>query len=176
MTEPIYVDADLISSFLWVGKQYSLVRLYPERIILPKQVLDELYKVLQLKKSIEPLISQRQISTIDILVDSAEYLFYKKLVYYPEPGHKTIGKGEAAVIALAKFNNGIIGSNNLSDISQYITLYQLRSITTAEILVEMHGQENIKEKDIENIWQDMIRKRTYLPCKTFRDYLRLRNR
>ncbi|HZK71510.1 MAG TPA: hypothetical protein VFD03_08355 [Clostridia bacterium] len=48
-----------------------------------------------------------------INVDSETYALYQKLTTSPDEGHKIIGPGEAASIALAKTNNGIVASNNL---------------------------------------------------------------
>lgn len=47
-----------------------------------------------------------------------------------------IGKGEAASISLAKEHNGIVASNNLSDIAYYIEKFKLKHITTGDILLE----------------------------------------
>ena len=60
---------------------------------------------------------------------------YRDLAILPPKGAKIIGKGEAAAIALAKTYGGILASNNLKDISKYVTKYNLRHKTTGEILV-----------------------------------------
>ncbi|WP_041459387.1 hypothetical protein [Aminobacterium colombiense] len=42
MIKKLFFDTGCISSFLWVKEEKILLTLYPERIILPKQVSDEL--------------------------------------------------------------------------------------------------------------------------------------
>ena len=42
MTEQLFFDTDCLSSFLWVGQEQLLLQLYPGKIVLPKQVFDEL--------------------------------------------------------------------------------------------------------------------------------------
>lgn len=45
-----------------------------------------------------------------------------------------MGDGEAAVIALTRENGGVIASNNLRDVKEYVEDYDLNLITTAFIL------------------------------------------
>lgn len=61
----------------------------------------------------------------NILVGTNIYNTYQKLTTNSDSGHKIIGKGEAASIALAKENNGILASNNLKDISIYVEEFHL---------------------------------------------------
>lgn len=42
MTEPLFFDTDCISAFLWVDNESILSKLFPGRIIIPKEVYDEL--------------------------------------------------------------------------------------------------------------------------------------
>jgi len=53
---------------------------------------------------------------MDIMTDTeASRLFYQ-MAYSPMDGYRPIGKGEAAVLALAIAHGGIVASNNLRDI------------------------------------------------------------
>jgi hypothetical protein len=42
MIRKLFFDTDCISSFLWVREENILFKLYPERIVLPKDVVSEL--------------------------------------------------------------------------------------------------------------------------------------
>ena len=42
MTEPLFFDTDCISAFLWVDNESILSKLFPGRIVIPKEVYDEL--------------------------------------------------------------------------------------------------------------------------------------
>ena len=69
-----------------------------------------------------------------IIADTDAFDLYIKMTCNPDPHHKIIGKGEAASIVLAKENDGILASNNLRDVSQYVTEYNLKHVTTGEIM------------------------------------------
>ena len=56
-------------------------------------------------------------------MDTELYNLYHKLTRNPDPGYKVIGAGEAASIAMAKIYDGIVASNNLSDINVYINVF-----------------------------------------------------
>jgi predicted nucleic acid-binding protein len=107
-----------------------------------------------------------------IMTNTEEYNFYHELVISPQKGQKIIGRGEAAALALAKVRNGIIASNNLKDISRYVSLYNLDYVTTCDILVEALNKELIDESLGNKIWNNMLQKRRLLPASTFSDYLK----
>lgn len=171
MTEQIFFDTDCLSAFLWVGKDNLILRLYPGRIVLPQQVYDELKKVATLKKRVDELLAQGVISIQQLVIDTPEADLYFKLTTHPDAGYKIIGRGEASAISLVKYRNGILGSNNLRDIRQYIELYRLKYVTTGDIFEEALNQKLISESVGNGIWVDMIRKGRLLPSATFSDYL-----
>lgn len=82
-----------------------------------------------------------------------------------------VTRGEAAAIVLARQNNGILASNNLSDVVPYVKKYGLQHITTADILVEaLHGGL-ITEKQGNAIWANMLQKQRKLPGASLTDYI-----
>lgn len=83
----------------------------------------------------------------------------------PKDGLKIIGNGEAAGIAMAKHRNGILCSNNLRDIIPFIKKYDVKNITTGEILKEALKADLITEDDGNRIWAEMLAKRRILPAK-----------
>lgn len=88
-----------------------------------------------------------------------------------EKGQKSIGRGEAGRIALAKTYNGILASNNYKDIATYIEKYNLKHIDTGQILVEALVKGLITETDGNKIGSKMLDKRRRLPDNTFSEYL-----
>lgn len=173
MTEPLFFDTDCISAFLWVGNENLLAQLYPGRIVIPKQVYDELSNpgVAHLKTKVDTLLNNGQASVMPINSGTDEYDFYRKLVSAPDPGHKIIGGGEAAAIALAKSNNGILASNNLRDISGYVAELGLTHVTTGDILKEALGKGLVTESQGNTIWSAMLKKRRKLGYPSFSDFL-----
>ncbi|MFI3213203.1 MAG: hypothetical protein R3Y24_07660 [Eubacteriales bacterium] len=85
---------------------------------------------------------------------------------------KSIGKGEAAGIALAKTYDGILASNNWRDIAVYIERYNLKHIDTGMILTEALEKKIITEEQGNDIWKRMINKNRRLPTGTFTEYLK----
>ncbi len=170
MIEPIFFDTDCISSFLWVDRTDILLNLYPKRIILPEQVLDELSNpsVSHLSSKVNRLLSQNQIGTEKILVGTEESKLYYMLTRNPQIGQKRIGRGEASAIALAKTRKGILASNNLKDIQYYIELYRLRNLTTPMILRNALLRRLIDENEGNTIWAKVINRRRKLKRDVYR--------
>ncbi len=177
MTDSLFFDSDCISAFLWVNEQNLLNLLYPGMVVIPKPAYDELsYPTTpHLKQRIDYLISNGQAKLATINVGSETYTLYQKLTTSPDEGHKVIGPGEAASIALAKTSNGIVASNNLKDISSYISEFGLRHITTGDILIEALNKGIITENEGNEIWASMLAKRRKLGALSFSEYIRLKS-
>jgi predicted nucleic acid-binding protein len=177
MIDSLFFDSDCISAFLWVSKQNLLTRLYPGKIVIPKPVYDELSHPTtpHLKKRLDYLIDKNQVALVTINVGSDTYALYQKLTTSPDEGHKIIGGGEAASIALAKNNNGILASNNLKDISLYISEFRLKHMTTGDILIEALKRGYITEASGNTIWTSMLEKRRRLGATSFSEYLKSKN-
>ena len=175
LTEPFFFDNDCIAAFLWINEQSLLAQLYPGRIIIPKPVYDELSfpGVTHLKKRIDQMISSGQAEIRYIDAGSPTYDMYYAMTQEPENGHKIIGDGEAACLALAKSENGIVASNNLKDISTYIKELSLAHITTGEILVEALHRGLITEEQGNTLWAEMLKKRRKLGASSFSEFLTL---
>lgn len=134
MIDSIFFDTDCICAFLWVNEESLLEKIYAGKIIIPKEVYDEIDRpaIPHLKSRIDKLIAKGSAVIMCMDITSKEYELYSELINYNS--YKLIGKGEAAAISLAKEYDGILGSNNLSDIEYYINKYSLKHITTGKIL------------------------------------------
>lgn len=174
MTDQLFFDTDCVSSFLWVNQENLILQLYTGRIVLPQEVFNELShpSIPHIMSKLTAMHANGSISTFAIKTNTEEYNLYYELTIAPQKGRRVIGKGEAAALALAKVHKGIIASNNLKDISQYISLYNLDYITTCDILVESLKKGLINENIGNQIWSNMLRKRRALPTLTFTDYLK----
>ncbi len=176
MTDSYFFDTDCLSAFLWVKNESILAKLYPGKIILPMQVYDEIKKVPPLIKRVELMRNNNQLSVESIMTGTEEYNDYYSLAICPNKGVKIIGRGEAATIALKKKYDGILASNNLSDIMTYVEKYNLKHITTGEILVDALAKNIITESEGNTIWQNMLAKKRMLPANTFTEYLTNRDK
>lgn len=173
---PLYFDTDCLSAFLWVKDESLLSQLYPGRVIVPKQVYDELGSVPHLQARIDILLKKGDISLMEIRSGTEEHQLYTEFTRKPKSGRTIIGHGEAASLALAKGENGIVASNNLKDISQYITEYHLKHKTTGDILIEALDCGLITENEGNTLWSNMLKKRRKLGACSFSDYLKQKGR
>ena len=172
MTDRLFFDTDCLSAFLWVRGESILSQLYPERIILPAQVYDELKRVPHLLAKVDVMKNEGNLIVDSMEVGSAEYHDYLRMITAPDTGMRIIGKGEAAGIAMVKERGGTLASNNLRDISSYVEKYGLKHITTGDILIKAMNTGIISETDGNDIWANMIRKKRMLPTATFTDYIK----
>lgn len=177
MTDSLYFDTDCISSFLWVHREDILLTLFKDRIIIPKQVFNELSspKVPHIGKKVNDLLTNNDIAVKEIVLNTSEYYCYQELTNPTQKGLKIIGNGEAAVLSLVKVNGGIVASNNLKDIAIYVKKFNLNHTTTADILVQSFKSKLIDESDGNLIWQKMVLKKRKLPAASFSNYYKQNN-
>lgn len=172
MINDLFFDTDCLSAFLWVNDTNILHELYGGKIVLPEPVYQELSNpgIPHIKQRADLLISNKDASIQTINAGTEEYKLYISLIR-GKKDQKSIGRGEASGIALAKTYNGILASNNYKDIAPYIEKYNLRHIDTGQILVEALKRGLITESAGNNIWKKMLEKRRKLPATTFSEYL-----
>lgn len=139
----IFFDTDCISAFLWSNSEYLLVECFGNNMILPRQVYEELSKVINLKEKIDIMISNNILKIEEIETDTTEIEFYNKLTIFNDVNLPAIGKGEAAAIVLAIKYNGKLASNNYRDVVYYVQLYSLDHISTASILKQCFDNKTI---------------------------------
>ena len=63
---PLYFDTDCLSAFLWIKDESLLTQLYPGRVVIPKQVYDELGRVPHLRARIDTLLNRGDASVMEI--------------------------------------------------------------------------------------------------------------
>ena len=144
-----YYDTDCLSSFLWVHEEKLLAQT-------------------------DALISSKNMQIISIGIDSRAFELYQEMTVNPDQGIMPIGRGEAAALALAIVNGGMVASNNLRDVVYYASKYSVQVITTGQILTEALNQGLINESKGNQIWQEMLKKRRMLPTSTFSEYLQIK--
>ena len=172
MTDDLFFDTDCLSAFLWINNTNILHELYGGRIVLPEPVYQELSNpsIPHIKQRADTMLRNKDISVKTIDTDTAEYKLYAELIH-SEKGQKSIGRGEAGGIALAKVYNGILASNNYKDIAPYIEKYNLKHIDTGQILLEALERGLITEAEGNHIWSKMLAKKRRLQGNTFSEYL-----
>ncbi|MFP5522054.1 hypothetical protein [Peptococcus simiae] len=173
MTDKIFFDTDCISAFLWVNNECLLEKMYSGKIIFPGEVYRELSspRVPHLKERADYLLDKEVAEICRIDIGSQEFQLFQELTSSPSDGYKIIGRGEAAAIALTKFQGGVLASNNLRDIQHYIKKYSLNHIATGDILVKALEQGLIDLEQGEQIWKEMLAKRRKIGADSFRSFI-----
>lgn len=167
MKLPIVFDTDCISCFLWIKKLDIVKNLFPNQIIIPQTVFNELDKMKDpqnrfLFNDLHTQILQNNFKLKDIMVTNWEFNEYCKLISMKNP--KRIGRGEAAAIVIASVLNGTLASNNLSDILPYVGKNKLPYICTEDILYLSYEKSHISIKEGSQIWDDMKRYKRLPNC------------
>jgi predicted nucleic acid-binding protein len=116
------------------------------------------------------LLKRKVIEQYEMRVDELAYLFKYKL-QQRIPGHRGIGSGEAAAIALCADRRGVLASNNMRDVSRQTGIQRLKHITTSRVLGQAYATGLIDIGKAERIWADMLSYRTFLPDKSFTSFL-----
>jgi hypothetical protein len=163
---PIILDSDFLSSFAWVNRMDILEGLYSGRMIVLEEVMVELKQVPHLASRVELSIRNGHIRSETMLANSPEALELAKLL---ELGR--YGTGEASCMAYLTQHDGILGSNNLSDIQDFCTQNKKPLLTTAEALHQAYKTGQIKLDEADEIWAGMLSKRRKLPAASFTEYL-----
>lgn len=175
MINKYYFDTDCLSAFLWVNGESILEKLYPGQIVLPAQVYDEVSKVPHLKERVDLVKRRRNLIIESMDFGSEEFNLYYEMITMPKEGLRIIGKGEAAGIAMAKCRCGTLASNNLRDVKYYVEKYNIKHITTGDILLKALELNMISEEDGNEMWKEMIKRRRMLPTRSFTEYININN-
>lgn len=163
---PVILDADFLSSFAWVNRLDILEGLYSKRMVILEEVLEELSRVPHLASRVKLSISNGHIKCEAMFADSLEAL---QLARFLEAGR--YGTGEAVCMAYLTQHDGILGSNNLSDVKAFCVQNKKGLLTTADVMHQAYESGLIGLVEADKIWSDMISKRRKLPASSFSGYI-----
>lgn len=172
LNKPVFYDTDCLECFLFVDAGHILEELF-SKIIIPEQVYSEIMAENTpaiVKKNFKNLKS-RFVEIKEISFLSQEYTTYNliKKGLWSKTG-KICGSGESAAITLAHLNNGLVASNNLSDVEEYIESLDIELITSSMILSKAVERDIISKENADDLWKGMINKGIKLPKESFSDY------
>ena len=172
LNKPVFYDTDCLECFLFVDAGHILEELF-SKIIIPEQVYSEIMAENTpaiVKKNFKNL-KNRFVEIKEISFLSQEYTNYNliKKGLWSKTG-KICGSGESAAITLAHLNNGLVASNNLSDVEEYIESLDIELITSSMILSKAVERDIISKENADDLWKGMINKGIKLPKESFSDY------
>ena len=172
LNKPVFYDTDCLECFLFVDAGHILEELF-SKIIIPEQAYSEIIAENTpaiVKKNFKNL-KNRFVEIKEISFLSQEYTTYNliKKGLWSKTG-KICGSGESAAITLAHLNNGLVASNNLSDVEEYIESLDIELITSSMILSKAVERDIISKENADDLWKGMINKGIKLPKESFSDY------
>lgn len=169
----IFYDTDCLSSFLGISDWSILKHLFDE-IIIPKEVCNEFMSLpssSHITQNLQILIDSNFVKVEDISPFSNTYDIYRDLKKEFEQNHsKLLGDGEAEAMALAVSNDGILASNNFSDIKYYVDKYEMPLLTSAYMICISVDDGFISMEKASDIWNQMLENKITLPKTTFEEY------
>lgn len=68
-------------------------------------------------------------------------------------------------------HDGILGSNNLSDVKEFCIQNKKRLLTTADVMYQAYEKSLMGLEGADKIWSDMISKKRKLPALSFSEYI-----
>lgn len=172
LNKPVFYDTDCLECFLFVDAGHILEELF-SKIIIPEQVYSEIMaeNTPAIVKTNFKNLKNRFVEIKEISFLSQEYTTYNliKKGLWSKTG-KICGSGESAAITLAHLNNGLVASNNLSDVEEYIESLDIELITSSMILSKAVERDIISKENANDLWKGMINKGIKLPKESFSDY------
>jgi predicted nucleic acid-binding protein len=172
LNKPVFYDTDCLECFLFVDAGHILEKLF-SKIIIPEQVYNELmdYNTPTIVKTNFKKLKEGFVETKEIEFASQEYTTYKSIEkgFWSKTG-KVCGSGESAAMALAHLNNGIVASNNLSDVEEYIESLDIELITSSMILSKAVKKDIVSDEDANVLWKGMVEEGIDLPRDSFTEY------
>lgn len=173
MNKKYYFDADCLSSFLAVSKLSIPFLVIDGSVIIPKEVYDEVIAAREegFREQLESILKSKLAKVEEIKVFSKEGELYFKFHENPDEGFLPVGRGEAAAMALAISNDGVLVSNNLKDVMQYVRSKEISLLTTGMIIHEAIEQNVISKNEATEYWSEMIIHGCKLGAQTYEEYV-----
>lgn len=167
MNKPAFFDTDYLSSFLRINRTDLILDKY-DKIRISSQVKDEICNkgnYPRIKERFIELYENGYVEVHEIEEGTPEWNTYLELRLLSNDIKKDIG--EMSIISLAKARNGILASNNLTDVCRYVKEYNLDHITTATSLVEFCDEKSITCSEAKSYWRTMKQFQIKLPRTSF---------
>lgn len=173
MSKNIYFDSDFTSAFLQVSSLNIPLMILDGSIIIPQQVYNELKKAKKENfiEQIDRAVKAKQAIIQDLEVFSDIGQLYFKFHENGDGDLLAVGSGEAAAMALAISNHGILASNNLKDVMPYVKKYKIEHITTGIVMHNAVENGYITKEYASELWGKMIANGCKLGAQTYEEYV-----
>ncbi|MBC8319844.1 MAG: hypothetical protein H8E34_03890 [Bacteroidetes bacterium] len=141
----ILLDADVLIHFIRGNQIGNLHRVFNNELILIDIVFNEVFMGSSLRTPVENLIKFGFVTEMK-LDDAGSDV---KREYYRLTGSRggNLGKGESAIMAYCRYNDDVLASSNLTDISNYCEEHGITYLTTMDFLAEAFRTSLLKEAE-----------------------------
>lgn len=140
----IVLDADVIIHFAKGGLLNLIPDIFPEYDVVVLDIVK--------KEILSPILNQLE-NQIALLKNMREVSFGNKTEHVREFARLTsvlgLGRGESACMVYCRFNNHVIGSSNLKDITDYCDEHRITYLTTLDFLYYAIRRGLISKKEAE---------------------------
>ena len=171
----VFYDTDCLSSFLGID-DWSILEFFFDEIIIPFGVYDELTSKSMPKymlQNLQELVDKKFVKIEDIDPFSMDYEIYRDICEeYERKNIVSLGQGEAEAMALVISNDGILASNNFSDIKYFVDKYELCLLSSAYMIAYSVDKEFISKNKAKSIWKEMCKNGIRMPAPNFHNYYR----
>jgi predicted nucleic acid-binding protein len=164
----IVLDSDVIIHFIKGGQLPMIHQIFPEfQYVILDTVLDkELRKYDTTRQYLDKyLIFFKE--NIEVVEWDPDYQMTKEYTLLT----KKFGIGESACMIYCKYNQDVIASSNIKDITEYCTDNNITWITTMDFLWQAYKRKLLSEKECDNFIQNVISNGSKLPVKKINDFV-----
>jgi predicted nucleic acid-binding protein len=163
----ILLDCDVVIHFLKGGKILELPTIFPGRFVMLDKVQNELHKRNSNVLAIGVFLATAKVPVIPMPTDTnivKEYLLLKK----------TMDDGEAACLAVARFQKDYVASSNITQIASYCKDNDIVYYTTMDLLQEASVKGIMDDTACNLFIAEVKNKGSRLPCNTIAEYRKIK--
>ena len=167
LNKKILIDSDVIRHFIR-GKRPDLLKIvFPGKLYILDLVEYEICRTKSLQQIVKALIND---GTLKRMRFPSAKRFLKEYAILKS----SFGTGEAACMAVARYDDDVIASNNLLDIKDYCEMHQIAYLTTIDILYLAYDKGEINESEFDEFlyWNLSGNRPSKIPFPTLKSYLK----
>lgn len=151
----ILLDSDVVIHFTKAGHQLVLPKVFPGRFVILDKVHEELNRRHSEILPIRNFLNWCKIPVLPFPTDRDVHREYAML-------KSKMGEGEAACLAVARYQKEYVASSNLTDIFEYCAEHSIFYYTTMDILLEAYDMGLLSEAECDKFIFDVKSKKSKL--------------
>lgn len=163
----IVIDADVIIHFIKGESLHLLPQIFPnyQFVILDRLLNDELRNITFTKKYLDNFFKFFP-NAITEIKWSPNYEMLKEFAEL----NKRYGMGESMSLVYCKFNNDVIASSNITEITDYCNVNNIQYITTMDLIAQALKVGLMTETECDAFLESVLAKGSKLPCNKISKY------